>query len=569
MSTGNNGMELKVSIAYALAGLLLAGSGVLGVILSGATPTPSALTLFAVAGLLVATLPSFYVGRTITKPLHALREAIAHTRGDGDLSRRAAADKSSVAPAAVAYNSLISSFQGIITHILFSATQVAATAEKLVANAKETAEDSRHQCAAAQSATQAAAEMTDGIKAVMQHAHETKNMSQEACEHSLHGASIVGEAAAEIERIADSVEQSAQVVAALGSRSEAISGIVKVIREIADQTNLLALNAAIEAARAGEQGRGFAVVADEVRKLAERTAAATGEISTLISAITTETQNAITRIQKGSVQARSGAQLALQAADALKKINKGARETMEKVGAIAQAVGEQNQKSQNIAGHVNSIMEKAERGSAAAQMTLSEAAQLDYLAVNLEEIGAVFKLGASGEAAMRVHEKMPAIVQQTAQEIGRQFEAAVSRGQIKSDDLFDRTYLPIANTKPQKYHTKSDAFADGFLPPLQEPLLVSYSEIAYALCCDTGGYVPTHNKCFDKPLTGDEKTDFVNSRSKRIFSDPVGKRCGAHELPFLLQTYRRDTGEIMHDISAPIFVNGQHWGGFRIGYRTE
>ncbi len=80
--------------------------------------------------------------------------------------------------------------------------------------------------------------------------------------------------------------------------------------------------------------------------------------------------------------------------------------------------------------------------------------------------------------------------------------------------------------------------------------------------------MPTHNKRFSLPLTGDYDKDFVGNRSKRVFDDPVGKQCGKHEMPFLIQTYRRDTGEIMHDISAPVYVNGRHWGGFRIGYRA-
>jgi len=105
--------------------------------------------------------------------------------------------------------------------------------------------------------------------------------------------------------------------------------------------------------------------------------------------------------------------------------------------------------------------------------------------------------------------------------------------------------------------------------PLQEGLLTQHNWLIYAICCDRNSYVPTHNRRFSQPLSGDEKVDFVNNRTKRIFDDPVGKRCGSHQQPFLLQTYRRDTGELMHDISAPIYVKGRHWGGFRIGYKTE
>ncbi|MDO8931333.1 MAG: methyl-accepting chemotaxis protein [Rhodocyclaceae bacterium] len=560
----------QARIAHVIAGLLLAGAGIGGVYLSGATPTLVVVAFYLVLGLVVAVVPVLLIARSVATPLERLRETIATTRSDGDLSRRALVSPgSAVAGAAQAYNELIASFQGISTRIVFNSQQVADAAEKLIAEAKKTVESSESQNLAAESAAEAVAELSGGVSAVAQNAAETAGIAQAAREQSSRGAEIVGNASAEIERIARSVEQSALVIAALGERSEAISGIVKTIRDIADQTNLLALNAAIEAARAGEQGRGFAVVADEVRKLAERTTAATAEIGTMIAAIQGETKSAIATIQEGSSQARTGADLARQAAESLAQINQGAQETMEKVDAIARAMAEQNAKTRSIAEHVTSIMGSAERNSEGARGTLAEATQLDYLAVNLEEIGAVFKLGKAGEDARKVHQQMPQIAQETARQISAAFDAAVDRGTVKLDDLFDRNYAQIANTKPQKFHTRYDGFCDKLLPTIQEPLLERHKEIAYAIGCDSGGYVPTHNNRFCQPLTGDEKKDFLGNRTKRVFSDPVGKRCGSHELPFLLQTYRRDTGEIMHDISVPIYVKGKHWGGFRIGYRTE
>jgi methyl-accepting chemotaxis protein len=446
---------------------------------------------------------------------------------------------------------------------------VADAAETLISEAKNVAGGSTQQRSAAEATMHAMEEMNIGINQVAENAEMTAANAQSARELSKKGAEIVDRASAEIERIARSVEQSAQVVAALGERSQAISGIVRVIHDIADQTNLLALNAAIEAARAGEQGRGFAVVADEVRKLAERTTAATGEIGAMIGAIQSETPTAINSIQQGSTQARSGAELARQAAESLQQINSGAQETMEKIEAIASAIQQQSTNGQNITGHVQDILKMAQENNDTAGRTLVEAGQLDTLALNLKEVSNIFKLGERGQQAMAIHGRMPAIVQKAAKDIGKVLEDAVKSGQIRLEDLFDQNYVPIPNTKPQKYTTKFDALTDKLFPPVQEPLLEAHKEVAYAGAVDTSGYFPTHNKRYTQPLTGDEKVDMLNNRTKRIFNDPVGKRCGSHEQPFLLQTYRRDTGEIMHDLSVPIYVLGRHWGGFRLGYRTE
>lgn len=240
-----------------------------------------------------------------------------------------------------------------------------------------------------------------------------------------------------------------------------------------------------------------------------------------------------------------------------------------KVDAIAAAVAQQSSAGSDIAAHVRSIMEMAESNSAAARKTLNEASQLDYLATNLKEIGNVFKLGAAGEKAVETHARMPAMVQRAAREVGALFGKAVDAGRIKLEDLFDDNYVPIPNTRPQKYKTRFDDFTDQTVTPLQEQFVDQNGWVVYAISIDRKAYVPTHNRRFAQPLTGNEKVDFIGNRTKRIFDDPVGRRCGDHEQPFLLQTYRRDTGEIMHDISAPVYVKGRHWGGFRIGYKTE
>ena len=520
--------------------------------------------------LITALLLSLVVQKVGVRRLDALRGVIGRMYLDGDLTQRAlVVGGDEIATTAAEFNKLIESFQTIIGKVFFNSVEVGRASQQLIGEAKRVASDSKQQRDAALATASAMTELTENMNLVTHNATETASISEASSTLSAEGMKIVHNASAEMERIASSVAQSASVVCALGERSKAISGIVQTIREIADQTNLLALNAAIEAARAGEQGRGFAVVADEVRKLAERTSQATGEISQMIGAIQGETQSAITSIEAGTGQAKNGAYLAQQAASALERINSGARDTMEKVDAIASAVAQQSRTGNDIAAHVCNIMDMAETNSASAEKALEEARQLEYLANNLKEIGNVFKLGTAGEKAVGTHAKMPEIVRRASEEISQILNRAIDSGRIKIEDLFDDKYQPIANTKPQKFKSRFDDFTDQFLSPLQEQLLDQYKWLVYAIACTRKGYVPTHNRRFSQPLTGDEKLDFVNNRTKRVFDDPVGVRCGDHELPFLLQTYRRDTGEIMHDISAPVCVKGRHWGGFRIGYKTD
>ncbi|PCI22002.1 MAG: chemotaxis protein, partial [Piscirickettsiaceae bacterium] len=168
-----------------------------------------------------------------------------------------------------------------------------------------------------------------------------------------------------------------------------------------------------------------------------------------------------------------------------------------------------------------------------------------------------------------IHDKLKSVTKKMAIEVQQLFENALENNLIPENYIFDKEYQPISATNPQKYKTKFDDFCDANLPSIQERYLTENPELVYSICTDPNGYVPTHNNIFAKPPTGDYNTDLLHSRSKRLFNDPTGIRCGSHTQDFLLQTYKRDTGEIFHDLSVPIYVNGQHWGGVRVGYKAE
>jgi methyl-accepting chemotaxis protein len=168
-----------------------------------------------------------------------------------------------------------------------------------------------------------------------------------------------------------------------------------------------------------------------------------------------------------------------------------------------------------------------------------------------------------------LHSRMFQVARQAADAVQVAFEQAIQQGEISAQDLLSLDHFPIQGTNPTKYSSRFDAFTDRVLPAIQEQVLSQDPTLVFAICTNKRGYVPTHNDKFAKAPTGIYEQDLVNSRSKRIFSDRTGSRCGAHTKKVLLQTYKRDTGEIMHDLSVPIYLQGTHWGGFRMGYKAH
>jgi len=287
--------------------------------------------------------------------------------------------------------SMQDTLRSMIASILGNAEQVAASADQLLRASEEVAERARQQSDAASSMAASVEEMAVSIDQVRENASEAHGISQESASTSEEGAAVIHSAATEMRKISDAVQDSSKIVEDLGRQSDQITSIVNTIKEIADQTNLLALNAAIEAARAGEQGRGFAVVADEVRKLAERTGHSTTEIAEMVGKIQGGTRSAVASMQAGVEQVGHGVELANQAGSSINRIREGAIRVTQVVNGISDSISEQSVASNDIAQKLETIAQMSEESANAVRETADAARRLHSLSASLHEAVSRFR----------------------------------------------------------------------------------------------------------------------------------------------------------------------------------
>jgi len=280
----------------------------------------------------------------------------------------------------------------IVEEIVSDAQQLSSASSEMLEAFKEVSMRTRQQGESASSMAAAVEEMTVSIDQVAENAREAHQISMQASDLSMAGTQIIESAASEMHKISDAVQSSSTIIQELGRQSEQISSIVNTIKEIADQTNLLALNAAIEAARAGEQGRGFAVVADEVRKLAERTSLSTSEIASMVSKIQNGTRSAVDSMQSGVVQASKGVELATQAGSSINDIRSGSMRVTDVVNNISDAIREQSTTSSEIAKNIENVAQMSEESANAVQNTVQAAHNLQQLSTSLHNSVSRFKL---------------------------------------------------------------------------------------------------------------------------------------------------------------------------------
>jgi methyl-accepting chemotaxis protein len=312
---------------------------------------------------------------------------------DGDFTRRVAISSADeVGQTAVSFNHLLATMQktlsGILAHTArldSAATELSATAQQVAKSSEITSETSTTMAAAVE-------EMIVSVNHINQNAQETSGITQHTGELSQQGGEVIRRTVNEMHAMAGAVRKSSESITELSQQSGKISGIVQVIKEVADQTNLLALNAAIEAARAGEQGRGFAVVADEVRKLAERTTSATGEIGTMITAIQDSSDSAVNTMGNAAERVESGVTLADQAGEAITNIQEGSKQVQVHVDDITSVLAEQGITSQTIAQQVERVAQAAEQNSAAARNSSEAAKNIEQLVRTVRDAAEKFKV---------------------------------------------------------------------------------------------------------------------------------------------------------------------------------
>jgi methyl-accepting chemotaxis protein len=354
-------------------------------IVTGNRKVRAILLAFVVVALGFGVLVSVAITRSIALPIQR-NISVSRTLADGNLLVDAATDrKDEFGDEMRTFGDMVGKWKRLISEVKSSAARVASASHQLSASADQLARGGAAQVERTIQVSTASEEMSQASLDIAKNANSISESAKDMVQIAENGNSIVNRSVMEVKEIAKTVRKSSELVKDLGSRSEKIGEIVSVINEIADQTNLLALNAAIEAARAGEAGRGFAVVADEVKKLAERTSKSTQEIGDMIGGIKTGVEKAVESMDEASGSVKTGVELSGEAGGALVEIVNSATSLQSMVQQIAAAIEEMNSTTDEIAKDIEQVASVTKDASISAEQVTQAALELSTLSVTLED----------------------------------------------------------------------------------------------------------------------------------------------------------------------------------------
>jgi methyl-accepting chemotaxis protein len=491
--------------------------------------------------------------REITNVLKAIREK------DGDISATLPEyTYDEISEMARAYNAFAESLKRMIAETRRRSVNVAVSAQRLqkvVLQAHGSAMTQEEQAQLVFQSSSEATQAIDEIAGTTLRINEQNNTNMEEVRTSNAELQRVLE---QVISIRELVQNFQSTVDQLSQNSENITHILSMVQDFSEQTNLLALNASIEAARAGEAGRGFSVVADEVRNLSQKVSQATtqidsniGQMAKLVNSTRDSARNIFDYIEDTEkfIGDTSGQ---------FQRLVQDFEEVNSQLAGISAAIDELSYTNKESHGHVAQITELSGSIKDEMQQSRSYSEQLEVSTEETQELLSRFIIGFGGFEDMIL----------TGRDWAQQTTEALEQLQGRGLNLFDHNYRRLnEGQKPEKYETSYTQAYESLMRPLFDSFIQQRPEFIYAIAVDRNGYAAAHHSKVSKPLTGDFSVDNLQSRHKRIFAgNRAEKRRASHTSPFLLQTFVRDTGEVLNDLSIPLYLNGQHWGALIMGF---
>lgn len=353
----------------------------------------SMMLIVTLLGMLGLAAMGYVIVRGVVGAVEYLRKTMLHVANTSDFTCKLdIIGRDELAQASDAFNTLLDGMRKALLTVLVNASQVS-NSVRMVRDAAEkvlSSSDAQHKSASEMSA--AMEQMAVSITHIAESSQQAKQRSKEAGAASNEGTTVIFSASSEMENIGRAVQRAGGVMDEVGNQSAHISTIIQVIQEVAAQTNLLALNAAIEAARAGEQGRGFAVVADEVRKLAERTTNSAAEIKDMISAMQAKSHSAIEEVRQLQLGVETGMALTSKATEQMLKIDENSNLVAGSIDEISAALAEQSATTQEIARKVETVASMSQSNREAVAATVQVAAEIDQLSEALQLAAGKFRV---------------------------------------------------------------------------------------------------------------------------------------------------------------------------------